>query len=139
MSETFHASAVAWNGRGILIKGASGSGKSGLALSLMAWGCDLVGDDRVRLQLHDGRLHVLPAETISGLVEARGLGILRAAHIKRAELACVVDLDQTETQRMPPQRSITLMGCSLPLIYPSTAPNWSAGLLQLLKAGWSDR
>ena len=44
-----HASCVARDGRAVLIRGASGSGKSGLALQLMALGAGLVADDRTRL------------------------------------------------------------------------------------------
>ena len=139
MTETVHATCVAWQGRGLLIMGASGSGKSGLALSLMAWGCDLVGDDRVRLTATAEGLIAAPVPNIAGMIEARGLGILNADHIDQAAIAYVVDLDQTEAARLPPRRSITLMGCDLPLIYRAETPDWASSLLQLLKADWSDR
>ena len=139
MSDTVHASAVAWEGRALLIMGASGAGKSALALQLMALGCDLVGDDRVRLAAENGQLQVTPVETITGLVEARGLGILRAANIATAQVMAVVDLDRIETTRLPPLRTITLSGCDLPLIYRVEGASFAAALLQLLKSGWSDR
>ena len=57
LAETIvHASCVTVQGRGVLITGASGSGKSALALSLMALGADLVADDRVILSLDRGRV-----------------------------------------------------------------------------------
>ncbi len=139
MSDTLHASAVSWQGRALLIMGASGAGKSDLALALMALGCDLVGDDRLRLQVVDGRLEVTPVATIAGLIEARGIGILKADHVARARVVCVVDLDRTEQARLPQRRTITLMGCDLPLICRGETPHWQAALLQLLKAGWSER
>ena len=139
MTDTIHASAVAWQGRALLITGASGTGKSGLALRLMAMGCDLVGDDRLRLHVVDGRLRVAPVATIAGLIEARGLGILRSVHLEDAEVVCVVDLDKVEVARLPEAHTITLLGCDLPLIWRSETPSWAASLLQLLKAGWSDR
>lgn len=139
MSDTRHASAVAWQGRALLITGASGSGKSGLALGLMALGCDLVGDDRVRLSRDGDILRVRAVATVAELIEARGLGILRAAHVVDAVVACAVDLDRTETERLPPRRRITLLGCDVPLIYRVDAPHWQAALVQLLRTGWSDR
>lgn len=139
MSDTLHASAVAWDGRALLIMGRSGAGKSGLALGLMALGCDLVGDDRLRLSREGDHLRVSAVPTVAGLIEARGLGILRAAHVVDAVVAYAVDLDRTETERLPPRRRITLMGCDVPLIYKGDAPHWHAGLLQLLRTGWSDR
>jgi HPr kinase/phosphorylase len=139
MSETVHASAVAWEGRALLVRGKSGSGKSALSLALMAMGCDLVGDDRVTLQEEGGQLFAAPVPTITGLIEARGVGILHAAHVERARVVCVVNLDHVETDRLPENRSITLLGCQLPLIYRVEGPHWPASLLQLLKAGWSDR
>lgn len=139
MSDTIHASAVSWQGRALLILGASGAGKSDLALALMALGCDLVGDDRVRLQIVDDHLEVTPVPTIAGLIEARGIGILNADHVARARVVCVVDLDRTEQARLPQRHSITLMGCDQPLIYRGEAPNWTSAILQLLKAGWSER
>jgi len=139
MSDILHASAVAWGGRALLITGASGAGKSGLALSLMAMGCDLVGDDRVRLGRADARLYVAPMDTLAGLIEARGLGILNATHVSQAEVACVADLDRLETARLPPRRNITLLGCDVPLIYRCDTPIWASSLLQLLKTGWSER
>ena len=50
-----HATCIAWQGRGVLIRGPSGSGKSALALGLMAHGAVLVADDRVKLSLQNGQ------------------------------------------------------------------------------------
>ena len=47
MSTSIHASAIAWHGRGVLIRGESGSGKSSLACTLLERGALLVGDDRI--------------------------------------------------------------------------------------------
>ena len=44
-SETIHASCVAIDGRALLIEGASGDGKSDLALRLIDRGATLVSDD----------------------------------------------------------------------------------------------
>ncbi|MEO1640763.1 MAG: HPr kinase/phosphatase C-terminal domain-containing protein [Pseudomonadota bacterium] len=134
-----HASCVAWDGRGVLILGQSGRGKSALSLALMAFGCDLVADDQVCLQAQAGQLRATAPETLKDMIEARGIGILQAKAIDAAQLHLVVDLDQTESERMPQRREITLLRCTLPLIWRVDAPHFAPAILQILKAGWSDR
>ena len=138
MPEFLHASCVAWDGKAILIKGKSGSGKSGMALHLMALGCVLVADDRTNLSRKDKHLIATCPLTLSGLIEARGIGILNARPLPAAEVALVVDLDQTETERLPQRRIITVLGCDLPLIWRSDHAHFVPAILQILKSGWSD-
>ena len=61
-----HASCVAIQGRAVLIIGASGRGKSGLALQLMAFGAKLVSDDRTEVVLEQGKLIARAPATIGG-------------------------------------------------------------------------
>jgi HPr kinase/phosphorylase len=79
-----HASAVLVANRAVLIRGASGAGKSRLAFDLILAGRSgqvpkavLVGDDRVHLDTADGEIVVRPARELAGLIEIRGLGIRR--------------------------------------------------------------
>ena len=51
-----HASCVAHAGKGILITGSAGSGKSFLALELLARGGRLVADDQTLLEMSQGHL-----------------------------------------------------------------------------------
>ncbi len=83
-----HATAVARNGDGVLLLGPPGAGKSDLALRLLDRGFRLVGDDQVVI---DG-LTVRPVEALAGLIEVRGLGILKVAHVTSATLALALDL-----------------------------------------------
>ncbi|MFZ3585333.1 HPr kinase/phosphorylase [Loktanella sp. DJP18] len=76
--DTVHATAVAIAGRGVLIRGRSGAGKSALALDLMAFGAVLIADDRVHLTRRGDRILATCPPVLSGLTEARGLGLLRA-------------------------------------------------------------
>jgi HPr kinase/phosphorylase len=138
-TQSVHASCVALVGKGVLILGASGSGKSTLALQLMALGCDLVADDRVILTAIDGDLIVTCPETIIGLIEARGIGILNAAFAPNAKVKAVVDMDQVEQDRLPVARTVTLCDLSIPLINRSVGDHFAPAILQLLKAGWSNR
>jgi len=111
-----HASCVAIGGRGVLLTGASGAGKSDLALRLIDRGATLVGDDGVVIETREGRLHARPGPNIEGQMEVRGLGILDFAW-KEAPLALEVALDQP-VPRMPdemlPFRLIE--GLTLPII-----------------------
>lgn len=89
MSKRIHASVVAWENRGILLHGASGSGKSEVALRLIAeYGAKLIGDDYVFLQDESGVLLATPEPRLTGLIEARGLGILRIVEPAVAQKSC---------------------------------------------------
>lgn len=135
---TIHASAVAIGGRGLLIQGPPGSGKSALALALMGQGARLVADDRVILRVADGRLIAECPAAILGRIEARGLGILRADAAGPVPLAQVIDLGRTETERLPPWRTITLSGVTLPLALGPHGPHLASALMQLMRGGRCD-
>lgn len=133
-AQILHATCVAWQGRGVLILGRSGAGKSALALQLMAYGADLVSDDRTELLAEADVLTARPPATIEGLIEARGLGLLCVPFVPQADIALVVDLDQPEPNRLPPQREITLLGISRPLVLAMPQPHFPAAILCYLKA-----
>jgi HPr kinase/phosphorylase len=130
-----HASAVAVEGRGLLILGASGAGKSGLALRLMALGARLVADDRVLVDRAGAALVARAPAALAGIIEARGIGLLRAEPIASAPLALAVDLDAESPARMPQSREITLLGVGIQLILGKSVPNLDAALLQRLRGG----
>lgn len=136
--QTIHASAVAQAGRGLLILGASGAGKSALALDMMARGAALVADDRVILTREGAALIGACPPQLAGRIEARGVGILNAAPAGPVPLALVVDLDRTEPDRLPPLRHLSLLGVALPLVLGAGSPHLGAALRQLLLAGRSD-
>ncbi|WP_342351761.1 HPr kinase/phosphatase C-terminal domain-containing protein [Pseudooceanicola antarcticus] len=130
-----HASCVALQGRAVLILGASGSGKSSLALELMSRGAALVADDRVILTREGSRLIARAPETLSGMIEARGVGLLGAAPAGPQPVQLVVDLDQTEENRLPPHRSTNLLGLSLTLLHNTDTAAFAAAILQYLREG----
>ena len=76
--------------------GPSGSGKSDLALRLLSRGFELVADDQV--DIADG-IASSPAE-LAGLLEVRGIGIVRLPWRPQARLALMVDL-QGRGDRLP--------------------------------------
>ena len=117
-----HASAVLAGARAILIRGPSGAGKSRLALELIEAGragslpfARLVGDDRLYLRAAGGRLLVRAAEALAGLIEVRGIGILRMSYEPSAVVGLVVDLGaQAERSPNAANRQIEIEGVSLP-------------------------
>jgi HPr kinase/phosphorylase len=122
---TVHASAVRVGNRAVLIRGASGAGKSRLAFDLILAGragqiatAVLVGDDRVHLTANDGRLMVCPARELAGLIEIRGLGIRRCDFVEEAVVDLVVDLAAADAERLPPPEALQtqISGIRIPRI-----------------------
>jgi len=111
-----HGTTVAISGQGVLIRGVPGSGKSDLALRLIDAGASLVADDQTWLALDGDRVAARPPETIAGLIEARGVGILRLPYLAPIPLALVVDLvgDADAIERLPEPSTAVLMGIALP-------------------------
>lgn len=118
---------------GLLILGPSGSGKSGLALELMALGARLVADDRTALRPTAQGVRASAPPGLPAAVEARGIGLVPAWPLNECTLRLVVDLGKIETERMPPQRHITLLGHRLPLLHRVAMRSFPAALLQYLK------
>ncbi|WP_170418966.1 HPr kinase/phosphorylase [Ruegeria atlantica] len=134
-SAIIHASCVAVSGRGLLIVGASGAGKSGLALQMIALGAELIGDDRIALHNNGGEVTADAAPNIRGIIEARGIGLLRASSVGPVGLRYVVDLDQQEETRLPDPFSIRTLGQTVPLLRGQGVPNLASALMQLMKMG----
>jgi HPr kinase/phosphorylase len=119
---TVHASAVLVGARAVLIRGPSGAGKSRLALELIHAArtsallfARLIGDDRVTLQAAGGRLLVRPVKALAGLIEVRGVGIVKLPYEPSAVVGLVVDLG-ANTERLPAadNRQVEIDGVSLP-------------------------
>lgn len=115
-----HATAVVLGDRGVLITGPSGSGKTTLALALIeseAGHAALVSDDQCLLEGCHGRLIARAPDSISGLVEVRGLGPAPIDARREAVIDLVVELtppDQAE--RMPAAQTRDVQGVALPLL-----------------------
>jgi len=135
---TLHASCVALYERGVLLCGPSGSGKSALALELMARGAILVADDRTEVFRDGAVLHARAPKTISGLIEARGVGLLRAEALAQVRLCVLVDLGQLETDRLPRHLEEEVLGISLPKVNRVDGAHFPAALIQYVKGGALD-
>lgn len=91
---SLHATVVIYGESGVLIFGPSGSGKSALALALMARAngsgafSALIGDDRVFVRKADRRLIAWGAGNMAGVIERRAVGLITV----QPETAAVVRL-----------------------------------------------
>ena len=103
-----HASCVVRQGEGVLLLGEPGGGKSSLALRLIGRGFLLVADDRVEL---DGKM-ARPAAALAGLIEVRGLGVIRLPYEAPVRVAVAVELGGV-VDRMPSPRTHALTGAPL--------------------------
>lgn len=109
-----HASCAARDGHGVLLTGAPGSGKSDLLLRLLDIGFALVADDQVDIE--DFRASSPPA--LAGLLEIRGLGIVRLPFAPSAKLALAVALERGERLPMPRRHEL---GLPLVMVDPAMA------------------
>lgn len=119
-----HGTAVVIGEAGVLIRGASGAGKSALALALVEEGrragvfARLVGDDRVLLTCAHARLLMRPHPRIAGQIERRGQGVGLAVHETAVVLRCVVDIapNGAPPPRMPEEceRCVAIEGVDVP-------------------------
>lgn len=99
-SETVHCSCVAIDGRAILIGGRSGTGKSDLALRLIDRGAALVSDDYTIVRRARDQLIASAPETIRGMIEVRGVGLIELEPLADVPVALFIDLDRAP-ERLP--------------------------------------
>jgi len=130
-----HGTVVAFGASGVLIIGPSGSGKSGLALELVALGGKLVADDRAELRLLDGAVVATCPAGFAGQIEARGVGLLAVPSAPNAVVRLVVDMGQVETERLPPERRMNLNTCDLPLLHKVESRHFVAAIMLYLSGG----
>lgn len=123
-----HATTVAIDRKAVLIKGPSGSGKSGLALQLMALGARLVADDRTSLLRRNELILSCAPDTICGQIEARGIGILAAEPVADIPVHLIVDMGREETERLPPFREETILGVPVTMIKKCAAAHFPAAI-----------
>ncbi len=102
---------------------------------MMALGAQLVGDDQVDMFVQNDQVMANAVAPIKGLIEARGIGLLRAASVGPVPLAYIVDLDQTVSARLPEPFDVYVLKRAVPLLRGAGVPNLAAGLMQLVRMG----
>lgn len=135
MEVNLHATTIAHRGRGLLILGPSGSGKSALALQLIALGAALVADDRTIVTRCGDSLLAQCPPALEGLIEARHMGLLRLPPHPANPLHLAIDLSQVETARLPPPRAFSLLDLTIPLLHKVDRADFPSALLLYLQFG----
>ena len=93
-----HATGLVLDKTGLILRGASGAGKSLLALELIdEWetrgmAAKLVSDDRIDIEATPKGLVMHAPKAIEGLIELRGRGIVSRPFVAKAPLHLVVDM-----------------------------------------------
>ena len=133
--QLIHASAFAYEGMGCLLTGPSGSGKSRLLAGAMLHKADLISDDQVALHAHNGNLVACPAPNIKGVIELRGLGLIKHPHtVASHPIHLIVDLGE-EDERLPEPTTYEYCGIEVPFRRLASARTMlAAPLLLYLKA-----
>ena len=113
-----HATCVDINGSGVLIVGRSGSGKSSLAINLLALGAKLVADDQCEIvNKNNNRFCVSKPASLPKSIEIRGIGLVSVPMVIETSLDWVVDMDEAETERMPDLRFTEIDGYRVPTVF----------------------
>ena len=117
-TEQIHATCAAIDGLGVLLMGPSGAGKSDLALRLINDGAQLVADDRVDVSVAAGGNLVASAPApLAGLLEVRGVGIVRLEYLAEAGIVLAAELVPRQViERLPLPETATFCGLPLPLV-----------------------
>jgi serine kinase of HPr protein (carbohydrate metabolism regulator) len=110
-----HGSAVALSGKAVFLRGASGSGKSDLAFRLVNLGFALIADDQVEFKLRLDRVYAGAVESVKGLLEIRGVGLVKFPPAGAAALALVIDLVAAgAVPRLPEWEAAEILGVRVP-------------------------
>ncbi len=118
-----HGSCAVQHGVGVLLLGQPGCGKSDLLLRLIDRGFGLVADDQVLVEAGQAA----PAPALAGMIELRGIGLLRVDHVAPVPLGLVIALDGTvaglapTAERLPEPRVHPVLGLPMLRIAPFAA------------------
>ncbi len=114
-----HTTCINLNGKGVLILGAPGSGKSDLALRLIRHcGAKLVSDDRTDIQISENKIIAHTPSKIAGLLEVRGIGIQKMPYLETTEVNLAIELvkDFKDVPRLPDKMFYEIGGIKIPCI-----------------------
>jgi serine kinase of HPr protein (carbohydrate metabolism regulator) len=118
-----HCCVVEIGGTGVLIEGASGSGKTSLALGLVDAAVrrgvesHFVADDQALIERRRDEVIATAPPATAGLSEVFGHGVVPVAHKDECRVGLLVRLvPDHEVDRMPDTRTAEIEGIELPLV-----------------------
>ena len=106
-TDSLHAVLMNVYGKGVVILGESGSGKSEIALELIRKGHVLIADDAVDVYKVNKRLIGKAPSVLKGMLEIRGLGIIDVAKmfggasvLEKSDIHLVIQLEQYDADKI---------------------------------------
>lgn len=137
MGLNIYGTCVKLNSKGILILGDSGSGKSDLALRLITlFSAKLISDDRTDIFYDSGFIKAKAPSALRGLLEVRGLGLIKQEYLKETKIDLVIKLTTDKIERMPQSQSYKIENIDIPMYFlnpfEASAPSKVLAILSLL-------
>lgn len=74
---------------------------------------------------------------MAGVIEARGLGLIRVPSLAAAPVALIVDMSHTETERLPEPRFTDLLGSRIVTVSRVDSPHFPASIMALIRGGFA--
>ncbi len=137
-SKIIHASSIEINGRGAVILGKSGTGKSNLAIKLISMGANLISDDQTHLKLTEDKIIITKPISTPKLIEARGIGLLHAPYVLSSELFCFIKITDLELPRLPHSKIKNCLGKKIKMLEFNPIYNNESALFLGLRYGISN-
>ena len=135
-----HSTSVEISGKGLIILGKSGSGKSNLAIDLISLGAKLIADDQTRLEKRGEKVFACTPTELPPLLEARGIGLLAPPIAKATPIACIVNMSERSLKRIPNNiKTRILLGVSFQEYLIGGIDNPSGSIFLLMRYGAVDQ
>ncbi len=116
ISKRVHGTSIALEDNGVLIVGRSGSGKSDLALRLIDSGGTLISDDQTLCLKRKNEIFLFSIKEIYGLLEVRGMGIIKVPYIENVKMKIIVSLVKTKSKQSNFKNKKKLFGLNFPYL-----------------------
>ncbi len=133
-----HATTISFQDKALVIAGPSGTGKSSLALRMIALGACLVSDDMTLISTSPSGILAHGPDAAPQVIEVRGLGLLNAPVVAAERLHTILDLGTAEKARLPEPRTLTLFDQAIPVLHSPATPLIAEAMIHYLKYGRSE-
>ena len=134
-SKIIHASSVDINGKGVVILGNSGAGKSSLAIKLISMGAKLISDDQTHFKFKENKIIISKPETTPNFIEARGIGLIKVPFVVSSKLFCFVKITNLELNRLPNAKNKYCFGKKIKLMEFNPFYNNESALFMSIRYG----